>query len=398
MDNIKAYFSAPMTGQLNAGFSSFTTGTHNTANLEKVVARFLRTVWEDNILANDEDKTIRITSYSFFSPLMLLELRRIAQLGTYTIKIVIDEKTNNRGAYYERIINREEDPDSPGVCADSYAGIELDYVNDEALVNLAAEFSNITLHRVNISAAYPGFYGGRTNPLMHNKFITLGKTAVLTGSYNFNIGAAKHQDNNLVMIRSPLLTAEYVNYFESFVPNGSSTGTLTNKYIAIGPNVKVRPLFTPYGPTTSRMDIVRFIRALINSAQVDGCYMCMYTYTRLDVYNDLYNLARRAGTDVKIIVDNYQGSVLSSPVAGISYKFFNRPEMGQGYIMHHKYILLRRNGVWDTVITGSQNMTRTGNILNYENMLVIEDSRPRTEGNIPILYHINFMNMWNEGE
>lgn len=392
MHNIKAYFSAPISGQLNDGFSEFTKGSYNTANLEKVVARFLRTVWQDDILANDTDKTIRISSYSFFSPLMIQEIRNIASVGgsnpLYQIKIVIDEKTNNSGDYYQRLVDGDV----------SHIGIELDYSNDSSLVNLADEFSNITLHRVNVRAGYPDFYAGRTNPLMHNKFITLGKTAVLTGSYNFNIGSTKDQDNNLVMVRSPLLTTEYVKYFESFVPGGTSDGLISNQYISIGSDVKVRPLFTPYGPEDSKMDIVRFIRAILNSDQVDGCYMAMYTYTRLDIYNDLYNIHARAGSDVRIIVDNYQSTALDSPLVGLNYKAFNRPEIGQGYIMHHKYFVIRRSGVWDMVITGSQNMTRTANILNYENMLVIEDNRSVADGNIAALYRNNFINMWGQGD
>ena len=52
------------------------------------------------------------------------------------------------------------------------------------------------------------------NDFMHNKVMVIDNKTVVTGSYNFSENAEKN-DENLVIIESPLIAAAYTRYFDA---------------------------------------------------------------------------------------------------------------------------------------------------------------------------------------
>jgi len=51
--------------------------------------------------------------------------------------------------------------------------------------------------------------------IAHNKVIILGDNEVITGSYNFTRSAQNKNAENLLIIKSPQITAQYVHNFDS---------------------------------------------------------------------------------------------------------------------------------------------------------------------------------------
>lgn len=54
-----------------------------------------------------------------------------------------------------------------------------------------------------------------TVSIAHNKVIILGDNEVITGSYNFTLSAQNKNAENMLIIKSPQITAEYVHNFDS---------------------------------------------------------------------------------------------------------------------------------------------------------------------------------------
>ncbi len=58
---------------------------------------------------------------------------------------------------------------------------------------------------------------------MHHKVLIIDKEVVVTGSYNFSKSANTQNDENVLILHSPVLAERYIQEFESLLPPGQST-------------------------------------------------------------------------------------------------------------------------------------------------------------------------------
>lgn len=70
-----------------------------------------------------------------------------------------------------------------------------------------------------------------TNPdaHMHNKFVVIDKEIVITGSFNWTIAAVNSNQENLLAIHDPEISAEYIEYFEGLWRNFRPVEVLREK-------------------------------------------------------------------------------------------------------------------------------------------------------------------------
>ena len=59
---------------------------------------------------------------------------------------------------------------------------------------------------------------GNLNGLMHHKVIIIDQKIVITGSYNFTAAAETTNDENVVIIFSPEVAAQYLQEFQRVYP------------------------------------------------------------------------------------------------------------------------------------------------------------------------------------
>ena len=89
------------------------------------------------------------------------------------------------------------------------AGVEVRGVFDESQVksNTGGEFD--ALRQAGLSIYLDG-----NQDKMHHKVIVIDGKIVITGSYNFSASAETRNDENLLIIHSPALAAQYLAEFE----------------------------------------------------------------------------------------------------------------------------------------------------------------------------------------
>jgi phosphatidylserine/phosphatidylglycerophosphate/cardiolipin synthase-like enzyme len=205
--------------------------------------------------------------------------------------------------------------------------------------------------------------GDRREGLMHDKFVIIDRSQVWTGSMNFTLNGAYHNDNNLIQVRSTRLAENYlVEFDEMFVADLFGPASIAN---TPDPrfrldNTGLEIYFSPDDGTASRL--VDLIRA----AQTEIHFLA-YSFTSDEIAQALIERAE-AGVVITGIMDASQ--VNSNPgteferlqTAGVDVRLDGNPDK-----MHHKVLLIDR----EIVITGSYNFSASAENNNDENTLVI---------------------------
>jgi phosphatidylserine/phosphatidylglycerophosphate/cardiolipin synthase-like enzyme len=205
--------------------------------------------------------------------------------------------------------------------------------------------------------------GDRREGLMHDKFVIIDRSQVWTGSMNFSLNGAYHNDNNLIQVRSTRLAENYlVEFGEMFVDDLFGPASIANT-----PDPRFRLdhtsleiYFSPDDGTSVRL--VELIRA----AQTEVHFLA-YSFTSDQIAQALIEQAG-AGVLVSGIMDASQ--VNSNPgteferlqAGGVEVRLDGNPGK-----MHHKVMVIDR----EIVITGSYNFSASAENSNDENTLVI---------------------------
>ena len=200
------------------------------------------------------------------------------------------------------------------------------------------------------------------NQLMHNKFciFDLGSQKVLTtGSHNPTLRDTEKNNNNLLVIHSSHLVANYEEEFEE----------LWDLKFSSGDKVKI-PRFNSSGIIIENYfcpeDSCELIVAKTLNRAEKRIYFMTYSFTSDEIGSVILNKFKQ-GLDIKGIMEKTQVSQYSEYQMFVDngidvIKDYNK------YNMHHKVFI-----VDDTVITGSYNPTSAGNSRNDENLLIIHD-------------------------
>ena len=200
--------------------------------------------------------------------------------------------------------------------------------------------------------------------LMHHKFVVIDRLEVWTGSMNFTMNGAYRNDNNLLRIRSRRVAEDYTREFEEmFLEDrygGLSLADTPYPVVSID-GTQVEVYFSPDDHVADH--ILRVIKEADHSID-----FLAYTLTHDAITEAL--LARSGhGVDVRGVLEAGQASAAGGDYtrlleAGLDLRLDTSPGR-----MHHKVIIIDE----ETVVTGSFNFTRTAELDNDENILIVHD-------------------------
>ena len=217
--------------------------------------------------------------------------------------------------------------------------------------------------------------------LMHNKFMIIDKSKVITGSMNFSTtDLSGFNSNCLFFINSKEIAQIYLEEFNQMLAGKfhNSKIPIKHKTVLLN-NTKVTPFFSPKDKI-----ITNNVIPMINQAN-KYIYIPAFIITHQDFADSLIK-AKQRGVDIKLIIDatNYQASnskVKTLRNAGIPVKIENYAGK-----VHSKSIIIDDK----YIISGSMNFTLSGENKNDENVLIIEDER------LARYYRGFFEYLWNK--
>lgn len=205
----------------------------------------------------------------------------------------------------------------------------------------------------------------QADSLMHNKFFVIDGNEVWTGSMNMTVNGAYRHLNNLIRIRSTRLAENYSTEFdEMFLDDFFGEISLENTPhpdLTID-GIRIETYFSPDDSPAAR------IMELILEAEesIDFLY---YSFTSDGIADALLFQATQ-GVQIRGVFDAYQereglgGEYQRLNDLGLDVHLDVHPEK-----LHHKVIIIDKS----ITITGSYNLTRSAEIRNDENILVIHD-------------------------
>jgi len=214
-----------------------------------------------------------------------------------------------------------------------------------------------------IAAGIP-VLGDRREGLMHDKFFIIDRYEVWTGSMNMTLNGAYHNDNNLLRLSSSRLAEDYQTEFEEMF-----TGDLfgdASKADTPYPSLDINgtPVQVYFSPDDG---VEQHVVEAIHQAQ-HSVYFLTFSLTSDAVSEALLNAYKR-GLDVAGVIESGQAGNEGSDYqalldAGVDVRLDGNPAN-----MHHKVILI--DG--EVLITGSYNFSRSAEMRNDENLLVVHN-------------------------
>ncbi len=205
--------------------------------------------------------------------------------------------------------------------------------------------------------------GDRREGLMHNKFVIVDGKTVWTGSLNLTYGGLTQDENNLVRIDSPELAERYTEEFnEMFEEDVFGGGAPLGERSALTLNGSRAWLyFSPEdAPSQALLEQIRQAQTSID--------MLAYAFTLNDLRDALLEAAHR-GLEVRIVFDADQSTATGSEYQTLKNAGLDVRLDGSSGLMHHKVMILDGK----TVIFGSYNFTRSADVNNDENVLIVEN-------------------------
>lgn len=202
----------------------------------------------------------------------------------------------------------------------------------------------------------------RRDPFMHNKFVVLDGRTVWTGSWNFAYNETNRNDNNVVIMHSEAMAANYTTEFEEMFTRqlfgGDSPANTPHPQVQIG-DIEVRVYFSPEDKPQPQ------IVAALQAAQSSIHFMA-FALTDNDIANVLTR-KHREGLVVRGVVEASQSTATGADYEALRTAGVDVLLDGNPYNMHHKVIIVDEA----VVITGSYNFTRSAAEFNDENVLII---------------------------
>jgi phosphatidylserine/phosphatidylglycerophosphate/cardiolipin synthase-like enzyme len=210
------------------------------------------------------------------------------------------------------------------------------------------------------AAGIPLVNGGRSNGLMHDKFLVIDGQSLVTGSWNYSYNDTYRNNNNILVITDLTLIANYQAKFnELFAKKDFGTPSHLGAQVPVINIVGVN-VANYFSPEDQVMDK---LVALVGGARSSIDFMT-FTYTHPDLVKAMVE-RHNAGLYVQGIFENRgatQGAMVPLYCAGVPVKVD-----GNKYTMHHKVIVIDKS----IVITGSFNFTDTADTVNDDNLIVI---------------------------
>ncbi|HII16942.1 TPA: hypothetical protein HA361_03440 [Candidatus Woesearchaeota archaeon] len=214
------------------------------------------------------------------------------------------------------------------------------------------------------------------NRLSHNKFCIIDNKRLITGSMNPTELGTKKNNNNLLILRSPTLIANYNAEFEELWDGRFGKGEAVQHPVAYYNGIGIENYFCPEDDCKGRI-----IKALRKAEQ--SVHFMAFVFTDDDMADTI--LIKDIG--IKGVFDTRQATTQYSEYPRMKDFGIEVRRDGNPATMHHKVFIIDNK----TVITGSMNPTASANEKNDENILIIHD-----EG-IAKLFALEFERVWEEG-
>ncbi len=214
---------------------------------------------------------------------------------------------------------------------------------------------NDYLHQFNYSFVRADSWG-----LMHNKFCVIDGKKVTTGSMNPTFNDAYKNNNNLLIITSPLLAQNYEDEFQEMWRGEFKKGApVKNPTIKINDTI-IQNYFCPEDLCAEH------VKEELRKAEKSILFMT-FSFTHDGIANILL-LKQQEGLDIHGVMEARQVTEYSV-FKVLEYQGVDVRKDGNKNNLHHKVFIIDEK----TVITGSFNPTAGGNERNDENILIIDD-------------------------
>ena len=200
--------------------------------------------------------------------------------------------------------------------------------------------------------------------IMHHKFVVSDGVTVLTGSWNFTVGDTYRLNNNIAILRSPELAANYANEFEKMFGR--------RQFGPTKPKDKPHPAVTLAGARVetyfaAQEDPTARIVSAIREARSKVDFLA-FSFTH-DEIGAAMEERHRAGVKVRGVFENTGSETRFSEYGRLKAAGAEVYQDGNPYVMHHKVIVVDDH----VVIFGSFNFSENAADDNDENLLVVDD-------------------------
>jgi len=182
---------------------------------------------------------------------------------------------------------------------------------------------------------------------------------------NLTVNGAYRHLNNLLVIRSSRMAENYTTEFEEMFLDGFFGENVLENTPYADLNLEEVRIETYFSPDD---DTARRLIALILSAE-ETIDLMFYSFTS-DPIGDALLAKADEGVQIRVVLDAYQertglgGEYHRLHSQGLDVHLDAHPEK-----LHHKVIIIDRA----IVVTGSYNLTRSAEVQNDENTLIIHD-------------------------
>jgi phosphatidylserine/phosphatidylglycerophosphate/cardiolipin synthase-like enzyme len=217
--------------------------------------------------------------------------------------------------------------------------------------------------------------------LMHDKFWLFDGQTVWTGSTNVTVSGMFEQNNNVIVIESPELTAIYERQWEDMWAgnfNAKSPSTVDQQKLTID-GTPIQILFSPEDKAISQ--ILPYVQAAKKSIR-----FMAFTFTQ-DQLGQAMLAAMKNGVEVTGVFESTGSDSQYSQMTPLYCAKAPVRQDGNPAFLHHKVIILDEQ----IVITGSLNFTDNADESNNENVIIIDNAE------IAKLYTAEFQRVWAAG-
>ncbi len=247
-------------------------------------------------------------------------------------------------------------------------GVNIRFVYDENF-NPAKTYYKDNNIIANLSVQHRSDRGNTatiSNMLMHNKFLISDKQTILTGSMNLSkTGLSGYDVNDIIIISSKEIAELYTKEFEQMLGGNFHTKKdkiTDNKIFTLG-NSQIEILFSPKDKSSNR------ITQIIKNAKF-YIYIPTFLITHTQIANELIN-AKNRGVDVRIIIDANSANTRNSKHAMLRQNGILLKTENYAGKLHSKTIIIDD----EYLITGSMNLSNSGENKNDENTIIIKNSQ-----------------------
>jgi len=216
---------------------------------------------------------------------------------------------------------------------------------------------------------------------MHHKFCVIDERIVWTGSFNPTRSGSFRENNNVVVITSFFLAAQFIKEFQRLW-GGESLSSNLNLNLGLDPTpVSLESGIKVYFSLHHNPE-----EAIIQELEKakESIYFALFTFTSERIAQAIIHKFAE-NLEIKGVLEKYQDGPFSR------YDSLNRLRVPvrwdrNFYFMHHKFFIIDQK----IVVTGSFNPTWSANYRNRENLIVIYSSSLAGQ------YEEEFNRLWKE--